>query len=68
MPLAAFPKCYLGALLVERTMTVETWIDLAAEHLDVDGLELYSRLIADRSGGSSRPCARTSSRAGSRCR
>jgi sugar phosphate isomerase/epimerase len=51
VPLAAFPKCYLDALLVERTMTVETWIDLAAEHLDVDGLELYSRLIADRSDG-----------------
>jgi sugar phosphate isomerase/epimerase len=51
VPLAAFPKCYLDALLVEHTMTVESWIDLAAEHLDIDGLELYSRLIAGRSDG-----------------
>ena len=49
VPLAAFPKCYLDALLVERTMTVEEWIELAAEHLDVDGLELHSPLIAGRS-------------------
>jgi sugar phosphate isomerase/epimerase len=48
VPLAAFPKCYLDAL-IERTMTVEAWIELAAAHLDVDGLELFSPLIADRS-------------------
>jgi sugar phosphate isomerase/epimerase len=48
MPLAAFPKCYLGAL-GDGSMTVEQWIDLAAERLDVDGLELFSPLIGDRS-------------------
>lgn len=41
MPLAAFPKCFLDALCVDRTMTVETWIDQAADELDIDGLEFY---------------------------
>jgi len=41
MPLAAFPKCFLDDLVVRKTMTVEQWIDGAADHLDVDGLEFY---------------------------
>ncbi len=41
MPLAAFPKCFLDALTQERSMTVEQWIDLAADRLDIDGLEFY---------------------------
>jgi sugar phosphate isomerase/epimerase len=41
MPLAAFPKCYLDDLSVKHTMTVEQWIDMVAEQLDVDGLEFY---------------------------
>lgn len=41
MPLAAFPKCYLNALCIERSMTPEQWVDLAADNLDIDGLELY---------------------------
>jgi sugar phosphate isomerase/epimerase len=41
MPLAAFPKCYLDALVVHKTMTNEEWIDLAASQLDIDGLEFY---------------------------
>ena len=41
MPLAAFPKCYLDALCVEHSMTVEQWIDRAANELDIDGLEFY---------------------------
>jgi sugar phosphate isomerase/epimerase len=40
MPLAAFPKCYLNALVAERSMTPELWVDIAAE-LDIDGLEFY---------------------------
>ena len=40
MPLAAFPKCFLDDLCVRRTMSVEAWIDLAAQ-LGVDGLEFY---------------------------
>ena len=41
MPLAAFPKCYLDALCVTRTMLVEEWIERAAAELDIDGLEFY---------------------------
>ena len=41
MPLAVFPKCYLDALCVHGTMTVEQWVALAADNLDVDGLEFY---------------------------
>jgi sugar phosphate isomerase/epimerase len=40
MPLAAFPKCFLPAM-VERRMSVESWVELAAKQLSVDGLELY---------------------------
>ncbi len=40
MPLAAFPKCYLDALCVHHTMSVEEWIAQAAD-LGVDGLEFY---------------------------
>src|SRR6185436_15343002 len=39
MPLAAFPKCFLDAL-VRREMTVDQWIDLSLQ-FDVDGLEFY---------------------------
>lgn len=39
--LAAFPKCYLDALVVERTMTLFDWIDMAATLPHVQGLELY---------------------------
>ena len=41
MPLAAFPKCYLDALCIENSMTLEQWIMMAADQLDVDGLEFY---------------------------
>ena len=41
MPLAAFPKCFLDDLVVRKTMTVEQWIAMAADSLDVDGLEFY---------------------------
>lgn len=38
--LAVFPKCYMDALCVTRSLTLEQWIDMAAT-LGVDGLELY---------------------------
>src|SRR5687767_6382318 len=41
MPLAAFPKCFLDALVVYKTITPEEWIDMAADQLDIDGLEFY---------------------------
>jgi sugar phosphate isomerase/epimerase len=51
MPLAAFPKCFLNALVIEKTMTNEDWIDLAADQLDIDGLEFYWPTIpADTAG------------------
>src|SRR5262245_4856436 len=40
MPLAAFPKCFLEALCVQRDMTVDEWVELALQ-FDVDGLEFY---------------------------
>lgn len=40
MPLAAFPKCYLDALCVDRSMSLDDWIDRSSE-LDIDGLEFY---------------------------
>jgi sugar phosphate isomerase/epimerase len=44
--LAAFPKCYMDALCVHRTMTVFEWIELAAT-LGVDGLEFYAGFVED---------------------
>ena len=40
MPLAAFPKCFLDALCVHHTLSVEEWI-VQASALDIDGLEFY---------------------------
>jgi sugar phosphate isomerase/epimerase len=48
MPLAAFPKCYLDDMTVHKTLTVEQWIDLVAEQLDVDGLEFYWGFTPDQ--------------------
>jgi sugar phosphate isomerase/epimerase len=41
MPLAAFPKCFLDHLCVEKSMSLDQWIDLVHAELDVDGLEFY---------------------------
>ncbi len=41
MRIAAFPKCYLDDICVNRTMTVFDWIEMARE-LDAEGLEMYS--------------------------
>jgi sugar phosphate isomerase/epimerase len=38
--LSVFPKCYIDALCVSRTMTLFEWIELAAT-LGVDGVEMY---------------------------
>ena len=40
MKLAAFPKCYMDALCVDRSMSVFDWIEMAST-LGVDGLEMY---------------------------
>jgi sugar phosphate isomerase/epimerase len=39
--LAAFPKCYLDAIIVHKSMTLFEWIDQAAT-LGVDGLEMHN--------------------------
>lgn len=44
--LAAFPKCFMDQLCVERSMSLFDWIELAAT-LGVDGLEFYSGFITD---------------------
>jgi sugar phosphate isomerase/epimerase len=40
MKLSAFPKCYMDALCVDRSMSVFDWIEMASG-LGVDGLEMY---------------------------
>jgi sugar phosphate isomerase/epimerase len=44
--LAAFPKCYIDQLCIDRTMTLFEWIELAGT-LGVDGLEFYSGFLED---------------------
>ena len=40
MKLAAFPKCFMDQLVVERSMSLFDWIDMAAD-LPVEGLEFH---------------------------
>ncbi len=47
---AAFPKCFMDQLCVDRTLTLEQWIDLGAT-LGVDGLELYPGFFASEDPG-----------------
>jgi sugar phosphate isomerase/epimerase len=47
--LAAFPKCYMDQLCVDRTMSLFEWIELAAT-LGVDGLEFYWGFMEDDRG------------------
>jgi sugar phosphate isomerase/epimerase len=42
--IAAFPKAYMDPLVVDGSMTIRQWVDLAAT-LDVDGLEFYSGFL-----------------------
>jgi sugar phosphate isomerase/epimerase len=54
LKLAAFPKCYMDALCVERTMTVFDWIALAGEELKqtgVTGLEMYHGTLLSHDPG-----------------
>jgi sugar phosphate isomerase/epimerase len=44
--LAAFPKCFINELCVDRTMTLFDWIEMAAT-LGVAGLEFYSGFLRD---------------------
>src|SRR5688572_20956658 len=40
MPLAAFPKCYLHAMLRDRSMTTADWVRIGSS-IGLDGVELY---------------------------
>ncbi len=42
--LAAFPKCYIDELALDRTMSVFDWIEMARS-LGADGLELYEGFL-----------------------
>lgn len=44
--LAAFPKCFMDQLCVDRSMTLLEWIELGAT-LGVEGLEFYSGFLED---------------------
>ena len=50
MHIAAFPKCYLDAICVDRTMDVFQWIEMA-DALEVEGLELYEGFFASLDRG-----------------
>ena len=52
MPLSAFPKCFLDDPVVHKTMTVEQWIELAADSLDLDGLEFFWGFVPHESPAS----------------
>ena len=45
MPLAAFPKCFLDQICVEKSITPEQWVDMAATQLDIDGLEFFINFV-----------------------
>lgn len=47
--LAAFPKCFMDQLCIDKTMSVFEWIELAST-LGVDGLEFYSGFLDDDPG------------------
>ena len=40
MKISAFPKCYLDAISVDRTMSVFDWIEMS-KSLGAEGLEMY---------------------------
>lgn len=43
--LAAFPKAYMDSLVVDGSMTIRDWVELADSNLDIDGLEFYSGFL-----------------------
>lgn len=42
--LAAFPKCFMDQLCIQKSMSVFDWIEMAST-LEVDGLEFYSGFV-----------------------
>jgi sugar phosphate isomerase/epimerase len=50
MRISVFPKGELDAMVVDRTLSIFQWIDMART-LPIEGLELYSRMFWDTSDG-----------------
>ncbi len=44
MRIAAFPKCFMDQLVVDHTLSVFEWIEMAAD-LPVEGLEMYDGFL-----------------------
>ncbi len=49
--IAVFPKAYMDALCIDGSMSLDEWIDLAAQ-LNVPGLEMYSGILDLRDAAS----------------
>ncbi len=49
MKLAAFPKCFMDQLVVDHTMSVFDWIEMAAD-LPIEGLEIYYGFLTGLDG------------------
>lgn len=45
MKLAAFPKCFMDQLVIDRSMSLFDWIAMASD-LPIDGLELHNGFLA----------------------
>src|SRR3954453_15628339 len=56
LKLSAFPKCYLGRIAGDRSMSVFDWIDMARQ-LDGDGLEMYHGVFTSLDSVPLRPVA-----------
>lgn len=41
MPLAAFPRCFLGEMVTGGSMTLDRWIEMVAAELCIDDLAFY---------------------------
>ena len=65
--LAAFPKCFMDALCVDRSMTIFEWIEMAST-LDVDGLEFDSGFVESLDEPTLEKVRRRCERRSSRCR
>lgn len=50
MKIAAFPKCYIDDIAVNKTMTLFDWIEMA-KTLPADGLELYEGFLESHDAG-----------------
>jgi len=46
--LAAFPKCYLDDIIVQKSMTLIEWVEMAGQ-LGVDGLEMHNLFFTGQS-------------------